>query len=1092
MTKLKPMPSKEEVEKLFEPVAKNANLTPDMVKAMPVEQKWTLIQAEEARKKESKTTEGDSGKPQYWIIKLKAEPTPDVLREVTFHIQSKGVNWLEDFAKLGGISQLGEIFDNLLKKQLSSKLSKEEKEMKTLIVKTVDKIMNNQTGLDLVMSSPNFIKILTLSYNDKHFSDDSKGLVLKLLSFVCLIPGGHSIVSSAMSNYKEVHREKSRFDTLVKLTKETESSMLRVSYLTFINALCNAPSDIDVRIKIRKELENLSFNDVLSHLRKLKDDHPEVDQQLDIYYDEKSNDEDEVNQRFSHVGTTPQNDDIDWLYNKLKELNVQSQLTPYLKQLLSDLLGINPESKSGPAQWALSSRVIHQISLMRDFIGDEESTAKDAEGEFLYKKRLQKFLDNIQMYEVQDVLPLRQQIELSEEEVKKTKKKLHTTEIELEEAKGFKIKLVEIENILKETTNNLNTITQEKEALIAEKQALNVQLDKIQSELRVALKSSDDSEKVKQLTTQIATKDARIAELERLLKEKGESAPAGGVPSAPVTGGPPPPPAPPVTGGGPPPPPAPPVTGGGPPPAPPMTGGGPPPPPPPSGGGPPPPPPPGGRGPPPPPGMRGGGPPPPPGGGIPEYIPKVKPKDAVRTFNWNKMPAPKLKGTVFETLKIDEVDGFELDYTSIEEKFTAKKVQPKDTSAPVKEKPKVVNIIDGKTAQNLMIWLAKYNKKMTNDEICFKLRDLDTETFDASAVNGFSALMPSQDDLEQINNYLKEDGDFQLLGPAEQFAFSLSKITQYDLRVKCFKYYTAFPSKKEDIKPDIYNLDKCNKFIKDDERIKDIIKIMLQMGNFLNHGNKRVGGARGFTLDTLSSFADFKTTDNKSNMFEVLIEQIKDKKPNLIKFTKEELQIIEDGARVNLNTTESDFKTLNKDFEDAKGLAETIEVMPDADKFHSIWNEFSASARADLDIIQSTLNAAITNYNTVVVLFGEDPKKKGPDEFFTIWKNFINKIVEVSDKIDLAREKAEKEARRAAQKAAAVSKSEEPGDGSDGKGRGGAAIRGRGAGPAAGRGRGGRGSLLAPGENNDAVVNELFAKMKAGNVYRTLRQEDKQ
>jgi len=143
-------------------------------------------------------------------------------------------------------------------------------------------------------------------------------------------------------------------------------------------------------------------------------------------------------------------------------------------------------------------------------------------------------------------------------------------------------------------------------------------------------------------------------------------------------------------------------------------------------------------------------------------------------------------------------------------------------------------------------------------------------------------------------------------------------VPDIEARIKCFKYLAGFEGKKEDLKPDIHNLNKCSVFVKNDTRIMNIFKILLQMGNFLNAPNKRLGGALGFSLDTVNTVADFKTSDNKSNLFEVMIEQLKDKKSPIIDFKKDEIQTLEDGARVNLQTVEGEFRKLQKEFEEAK------------------------------------------------------------------------------------------------------------------------------------------------------------------------------
>lgn len=52
-------------------------------------------------------------------------------------------------------------------------------------------------------------------------------------------------------------------------------------------------------------------------------------------------------------------------------------------------------------------------------------------------------------------------------------------------------------------------------------------------------------------------------------------------------------------------------------------------------------------------------------------------------------------------------------------------------------------------------------------------------------------------------------------------------------------------------------------------------------------------------------------------------------------------------------------------------------------------------------------------YTRCVEQYGEDPAKKEPGEFFKVFEDFVAKIIDVVNKIDLAKEKEEKAKQRA-------------------------------------------------------------------------------
>jgi len=359
-------------------------------------------------------------------------------------------------------------------------------------------------------------------------------------------------------------------------------------------------------------------------------------------------------------------------------------------------------------------------------------------------------------------------------------------------------------------------------------------------------------------------------------------------------------------------------------------------------------------------------------------------------------------------------------------------------------------------------------------------------------VNSLLTFIPEDDTMAQIVEHIKGENEITTLSPPDQFAYFLSQVPHLKERLQCFKYMMDFEPKKGDLKPDITTLLNCSLFIANDKKLEQILHIVLHVGNFLNAGNSRLGSAMGFSLETLSKLHDTKTTDNKSTVFEVIVEMIKDENNSLLLFSKSELDLVESGARVSLQTLEAEVRKLRKDYDQMSKTAAGIELVGEADLFQSKFTTFLDTAKSDLEVLEKEFTEAQSKYEDLVKLWQEDPKKIGPEEFFTTWKTFTSKIVETSEAIDAEKEKADKlrkreEAKKKREEELATKSSSptseegasESGTGGGGRGRGGGgAIRGRGG--FAGRGRGG----MADDTKAKALVDDLFAKMQSGNVFR--------
>lgn len=346
------------------------------------------------------------------------------------------------------------------------------------------------------------------------------------------------------------------------------------------------------------------------------------------------------------------------------------------------------------------------------------------------------------------------------------------------------------------------------------------------------------------------------------------------------------------------------------------------------------------------------------------------------------------------------------------------------------------------------------------------------------------------------------------MGPGEQFSHALGKVPQLSQRLECFKFSTDFEPRKIDLKPDIQTLGQCSTLFETDKRIKSILEVILHIGNFLNNGNRRLGSALGFSFDTLAKLHDTKTTDNKRTIFEVIVEMLLDQSPSLLEFSKEELDLVSEGARVSLETMQGEMKRLLSEFKKVQELVPSVQAVDEEDTFGGKMTAFIEKARLDCDQMETDFNEAVSSFNKLVELYGEDPAKMSPEDFFGVWKTFTSKLVETATKIKADREKAEKlrareEAKKkreaakkkpAAKKAAGsdVAGAKQDGEEEDGEDGGdddkktakrGGRGRGRGRG---GRGRGGRGRGGAGGDQGQ--VDALFEKMQAGNVFADRRQ----
>ncbi|KAJ3112593.1 hypothetical protein HK098_008011, partial [Nowakowskiella sp. JEL0407] len=483
-------------------------------------------------------------------------------------------------------------------------------------------------------------------------------------------------------------------------------------------------------------------------------------------------------------------------------------------------------------------------------------------------------------------------------------------------------------------------------------------------------------------------------------------------------GGPPPPPPPPGFGG-PPPPPPPPGMGGPPPPPPPPGMGGPPPPPLPGMGGPPPPPPPGMGGPPPPPGF--GGPPAPPGfGGFAPYAPAVPQPPAKKTnlstkplksLNWTKLPPLKIKDTIWKDLDDEPVHSkLKEEYNTFEDLFAAKETKilrekTTEEAASVESlAPKEITFLDAKRSQNCNIMFKAI--RLQAPEIKRALHACDTEVLTQGIVTELLKFIPTEEEILMLKQY---ENEIENLASAEKFLYELSEISRYGEKLKALHFRTCYDEYVDDADVFITALNGAATDVQTSPKFKELLKIILALGNYMNSGAR--GGAYGFKLGTLLKLVDTKSglQGRKHTLMHYLSELLERKFPDVVGFEKE-LSHVEEGAKItipqirqvmvtlrdNLRELESLLTKMKKDSETQSKKPPTDQTKSDNDintKFMESMQKFYDEADRMYKALDERFKKAEKEYETAVMMFGEDTKTCFPDEFFGVFKSFVQAYI---------------------------------------------------------------------------------------------------
>ncbi|XP_004698674.1 disheveled-associated activator of morphogenesis 1 isoform X2 [Echinops telfairi] len=432
--------------------------------------------------------------------------------------------------------------------------------------------------------------------------------------------------------------------------------------------------------------------------------------------------------------------------------------------------------------------------------------------------------------------------------------------------------------------------------------------------------------------------------------------------------------------------------------------------------------------PPPPPPLPPGGPPPPPGppplGGIlpPPGAPlglalKKKnipqPANALKSFNWSKLPENKLEGTVWT--EIDDTKVFKiLDLEDLERTFSAYQRQQKEADAiddtlSSKFKVKELSVIDGRRAQNCNILLSRL--KLSNDEIKRAILTMDEqEDLPKDMLEQLLKFVPEKSDVDLLEEHKHE---LDRMAKADRFLFEMSRINHYQQRLQSLYFKKKFAERVAEVKPKVEAIRCGSEEVFRSSALRQLLEVVLAFGNYMNKGQR--GNAYGFKISSLNKIADTKSSIDKNiTLLHYLITIVEKKYPKVLNL-HEELRDIPEAAKVNMTELDKEISTLRSGLKAVETELEYQKSQPlqPGDKFVSVVSQFITVASFSFSDVEDLLAEAKDLFTKAVKHFGEEAGKVQPDEFFGIFDQFLQAVAEAKQENENMRKRKEEEERRA-------------------------------------------------------------------------------
>uniref|UniRef100_A0A8D2PV71 Protein diaphanous homolog 2 n=1 Tax=Zosterops lateralis melanops TaxID=1220523 RepID=A0A8D2PV71_ZOSLA len=341
-------------------------------------------------------------------------------------------------------------------------------------------------------------------------------------------------------------------------------------------------------------------------------------------------------------------------------------------------------------------------------------------------------------------------------------------------------------------------------------------------------------------------------------------------------------------------------------------------------------------------------------------------------------------------------------------------------AAQSKKKIKELRVLDGKSAQNLSIFLGSF--RLPYEEIKNIILEVDEEKLSESLIQNLVKNLPEQKELNALAELKDEYND---LAEPEQFGVVMSSVKMLRARLNGILFRLMFEEHVNNIKPDIMAVTLACEELKKSESFSKLLELVLFLGNYMNSGSRNAQSL-GFNISFLCKIRDTKSSDQKTTLLHFLAEICEENYRDILKFP-DELQHVESASKVSAQTLKSNLDSMNQQIQ---RLEKDIENFPKSQDEHDKFVEkMSISFFTQNDLAREQYEKLSNMHNNMTKLYenlGEyftfDPKAISIEEFFGDLSNFRtlflealkenNKRRELEEKTKrakLAKEKAERE-----------------------------------------------------------------------------------
>ena len=305
-----------------------------------------------------------------------------------------------------------------------------------------------------------------------------------------------------------------------------------------------------------------------------------------------------------------------------------------------------------------------------------------------------------------------------------------------------------------------------------------------------------------------------------------------------------------------------------------------------------------------------------------------------------------------------------------------------------------------KRSQNINIALSRI--KTPYSQIKQWILSMDEKNLSEEMVKRFASLAPSQEEVDKMlqtmkdKKWTKEDAEY--FAQAEAFWWAVHDIPSIQTRLMLWGFKMGFDEVIDDQQKKVDILIDAHSQVSESQKLKQILKVILAVGNYLNASNKN-GEANGVKLEVLAKLEGTKGTDGGYSLLMYIYELINEKYPDSENI-HDDFTLIPEAAKQDIEALEDEIKKIQGEVEEMVKNMTTLKTQIKSkkssddkkentkDNFVKVMDEFVKDATEISNELKLSFEKSVANIKDLAVAFGEK-KTIEVSDFFQIWVDFL-------------------------------------------------------------------------------------------------------